>query len=109
MLSLFNILLIGPPAGEGGGGIIGALLPLVLIVAVFYFFIIRPQRKREKEKEEMVEAIGKGDSIITVGGLHGKVTQVDETSVLAQVDSQTKVRIEKQAISRVPSREKKND
>lgn len=105
MLSLLNVLLFAAPAGEEGGGLIGALLPLVLIVIVFWFFIIRPQRKREKEKEEMVNALEKGDSIITVGGMHGKVTKVDETSVLAQVDSQTKVRIEKEAISRVPSRE----
>lgn len=104
METLFNILLIAGPAGEGGG-LIGALLPLVLIVVVFYFFIIRPQRKREKEKQSMIDALEKGDSIVTVGGLHGKVKQVNDTSVLAQVDSQTKVRIEKQAISRVPSKE----
>ncbi len=104
MALLYFVFLAGA-SGQGGGGLIGAILPLVLIVAVFYFFIIRPQRKREQEKEEMIEAIEKGDSIVTVGGLHGKVTQVDEDSVLAQVDSQVKVRIEKQAISRVPSKE----
>lgn len=102
---LYFVLLAGGSGGQGGGGLIGALLPLVLIVAVFYFFIIRPQRKREQEKEEMIEALEKGDSIVTVGGMHGKVTKVDEDSVLAQVDSQVKVRIDKEAISRVPSKE----
>lgn len=108
MLNVFNLLLFAGPSGEGGGGIIGALLPLLLIVVVFYFFIIRPQRKREQEKEDMIEALQKGDSIITVGGMHGKVKQIDDTSVLAQVDSQVKVRIEKDAISRVPSQEDDN-
>lgn len=108
MLNVFNLLLFAGPGGEGGGGIIGALLPLLLIVVVFYFFIIRPQRKREQEKEDMIDALEKGDSIITVGGLHGKVKQIDDTSVLAQVDSKVKVRIEKEAISRVPSQEDDN-
>jgi preprotein translocase subunit YajC len=104
MLNVFNLLLFAGPS-EGGGGIIGALLPLLLIIVVFYFFIIRPQRKREQEKEEMIDALEKGDSIITVGGMHGKIKQINDTSVLAQVDSQVKVRIEKEAISRVPSKE----
>lgn len=97
------ILLMGDP--NSGGGLF-SLLPLILIMFVFYFLLIRPQKKREDERKKMIAAVEKGDDIITVGGVYGKVTQVDETSVLAQVDTNTKLRIDKNAIQSVPSREK---
>ncbi len=70
-----------------------------LIFAVFYFLLIRPQKKKEDARRKMIDALKKGDNIVTVGGLYGKVTQVDETSILVQVDDNTKVRIDKSAIS----------
>lgn len=70
-----------------------------LIFAVFYFLLIRPQKKKEDARRKMIDALKKGDNIVTVGGLYGKVTQVDEASVLVQVDDNTKVRIDKSAIS----------
>ena len=75
-----------------------------LIFVVFYFFIIRPQRKREADRKQMIGAVQKGDKIITAGGVHATVTKVEETSVLAQVDDNVKLRFEKSAISSVPSR-----
>ncbi|MCH7975146.1 MAG: preprotein translocase subunit YajC [Bacteroidetes bacterium] len=75
-----------------------------LIFVVFYFFIIRPQRKREADRKQMIAAVQKGDKIITAGGVHATVTKVEETSVLAQVDDNVKLRFEKSAISSVPSR-----
>ena len=75
-----------------------------LIFVVFYFFIIRPQRKREANRKQMIEAVRKGDKIITAGGVHATVTKVEDTSVLAQVDDNTKLRFEKSAITAVPSR-----
>lgn len=80
-------------------------LPLLLIFVVFYFFIIRPQKKKEDTRKKMIEAVKKGDKIVTAGGLHGTVTQVDETSVLAQVDTNVKLRIEKNAIGSVVVKE----
>jgi len=75
-----------------------------LIFVVFYFFIIRPQKKRESDRKQMIEAVQKGDKIITAGGVHATVTKVEDASVLAQVDDNTKLRFEKSAISSVPSR-----
>ena len=75
-----------------------------LIFVVFYFFIIRPQRKREAQRKQMIEAVQKGDKIITAGGVHATVTKVEDTSVLAQVDDNVKLRFEKSAITSVPSR-----
>ena len=80
-------------------------LPLVLIFLVFYFFIIRPQKKKEDERKKLIAAVKKGDRVITIGGLHGSVTQVDETSVLIQVDTNTKLRVEKSAVASVVAKD----
>lgn len=80
-------------------------LPLVLIFVVFYFFIIRPQKKKEDQRKSMIEAVKKNDRVITIGGVHGTVTQVDDTSVLLQVDNNTKLRVEKSALSSVGNKE----
>ncbi len=81
------------------------LLPLLLIFVVFYFFIIRPQKKRETERKAMISAVKKGDKIVTVGGVHGKVLQVDDASVLAEVDTNVKLRIDKNAIANVGAKD----
>lgn len=101
---MYDLLLAGPPP-EGGANPLVTFLPLILIFVVFYFFIIRPQRKKEQQRKEMIEAVKKGDKIITIGGVHGTVTQVDETSLLAQVDTNTKLRIEKSAVASVGGKE----
>lgn len=82
-----------------------SFLPLILIFIVFYFFIIRPQKKREDTRKKMIESVKKGDRIVTIGGIHGTVTQVDDNSVLAQVDTNTKLRIDKNAIANIIAKE----
>jgi len=103
-MTLYNFFLIGAPAGEQANPL-AMFLPLILIFIVFYFFIIRPQKKKEDNRKKMIEAVKKNDRVVTIGGIHGTVNQVDETSVLVQVDSNTKLRIEKSALSSVPSKE----
>ena len=88
------------------GGLFGN--PLLLIAVMFgimYFFMIRPQSKREKARRAMIDAVQKGDRIITAGGVHGTVTKVDETSVLVSVDGDTKLRFEKSAIASVMTKD----
>jgi preprotein translocase subunit YajC len=87
------------PAPGGEANPITPFIFMAAIFAVFYFLLIRPQKKKETERKKMIEALKKGDNIVTVGGLYGKIVQVDESSVLAQVDDGTKVRIDKNAIS----------
>lgn len=96
-------ILLAAPSGEGASPLINFFMPLILIFVVFYFFIIRPQKKKEDQRRAMINAVKKGDKIVTIGGVHGTVTQVDETSVLAQVDTNTKLRIDKNAIASVSS------
>ena len=93
-----HFLFIGPPAG-GEGSPFTPFLFMAAIFAVFYFLLIRPQKKKESDRKKMINELKKGDNIITVGGLYGKVVSVEDTSVLAQVDEGTKVRIDKTAIS----------
>jgi preprotein translocase subunit YajC len=85
------------------GGQLGMFLPLILIFVVFYFFIIRPQSRREKDRRALIEAVKKGDKVVTAGGIHGTVTAVEEGTVLVQVDANVKLRFDKNAIASVAS------
>lgn len=96
---LNQILLMAPPAaGAQGGNPIMQFLPLILIFVVFYFFMIYPQMKKNKAQKKFREELGKGQKIITIGGVHAKIIEVAETTFL--IDSEgTKLRIDKTAVS----------
>lgn len=102
---MYDFLLMGGPADGGAANPIVTLLPLILIFVVFYFFIIRPQKKKEQERRAMIEAVKKGDRVVTIGGIHATVTQVDEGSVLVQVDNNVKLRVDKNAIASAGAKE----
>lgn len=72
---------------------------LLLILAVFYFFMIRPQMKKQKELKKFRESLQKDDKVLTIGGVHGKVLEVNETNVLLSCEGGTKIRVEKSAIT----------
>ena len=93
------VILMSPPQDGQGGGILGTLLPLLLIVVVFYFFMIRPQMKKAKNEKQFREGINKGDKIVTIGGVHGKITEVQETTFIIEVEGGNKLKIEKTAVS----------
>ncbi len=80
-------------------GQLGQFLPLVLIIVVFYFFMIRPQLKKTKEQKKFRENIKAGDKIVTIGGIHGKISDVGETTFMITVEGGVKLKIEKSAIS----------
>ena len=69
------------------------------MILVFYFFMIRPQNKKRKKLEEMRNNLKKGDNIQTIGGIHGKVAEVKDTTVTIQVEGGVKLKIEKSAVS----------
>lgn len=79
-----------------GGGT--NLIMLVLIIVIFYFFMIRPQMKKQKELKKFREALAVGDKIVTIGGIHGKILAVDESTLLIATES-GKIRIDKSAVS----------
>lgn len=74
------------------------LVMLVLILGVFYFFMIRPQMKRQKELKNFRENLTVGDKVVTIGGIHGKILEVNDTNVLLSCDG-AKIRVEKSAVS----------
>ncbi|HEY1009697.1 MAG: preprotein translocase subunit YajC [Daejeonella sp.] len=78
---------------------IGQFLPMILIIVVFYFFMIRPQMKKAKDHKKYVEELKKGDKVITTSGIHGKIVDINDTTFLIDVDSGTKIRFDKSAIS----------
>lgn len=88
------------PKGDGGiMGSFGGILPIILIIIVFYFFMIRPQMKKQKDAKKFVESIKKGDKVVTIGGIFGKIVEVNETSYTIEVEGGNKLKILKSAIS----------
>jgi preprotein translocase subunit YajC len=81
-------------AAPGAGDFIGMILPLVLIMGVFYFLLIRPQQKKAKEHQAMLSKVAKGDTVVTHGGLIGKVTKiVDDNEIQVEIGENVKVRV----------------
>lgn len=70
-----------------------------LLMVVFYFFMIRPQQKKAKDAKKFREALQKGTKVVTIGGIHGRISEVNDTTVLLEVDSNVRIRFEKSAIA----------
>ena len=88
--------------GAGGVAAIGQFIPLILIFVIMYFLLIRPQQKKVKEHRSMVEALRRGDQIVTQGGIIGKVTHVREDGELeVEIAQGVKVRVVKSTIAQV--------
>jgi len=89
------------PAGESEGGetsIWTLVIFIVLIFALMYFVMIRPQRKRQKEHQEMVEELKRGERVITAGGIYGEIESVSEDNVVLKVESGATIRIAKSSV-----------
>ena len=92
------------PNLQGGAlGGFGMLVPLILMVVIMYFFMIRPQRKKQKETQKMIDALKKGDKVVTIGGIHGTVTLAKERTVVIKVDDSCKIEFNRSAIAGVVS------
>lgn len=100
---MLSILLMGAPAAGGagaqGGGGMGQLIMIPLIIVVFYFFMIRPQSKKAKEQKEFRETIDKGSKIVTIGGIHARILEVKDTTLVIEAGNGIKLEIEKSAVS----------
>lgn len=92
--------------GAGGAGALVQFLPLILIFLIMYFLMIRPQQKKMKEHKAMVEALRRGDQVVTQGGIIGKVTRVKEgeSEIEVEIADGVKVRIVRSTITQVLSR-----
>jgi preprotein translocase subunit YajC len=82
-----------------GGGIMGQVFLFGSIILIMYFFMIRPQQKKQKDAKKFIDEIKKGDDVVTIGGLHGKVSSIEGDAVYIEIDRGVKAKIEKSAIS----------
>lgn len=89
---------------DSGAGLFGSatmFLPLLLIILIMYIFMIRPQNKKQKEMQKMIAALKKGDKVVTIGGIHGTISQAKDKTVIVKVDDGTKIEFNRTAIASV--------
>ncbi|MBN1520280.1 MAG: preprotein translocase subunit YajC [Spirochaetales bacterium] len=89
------------PAASPTSSMLNMILMFGAVFAIFYFMIIRPQNKKQKEMQKKIEAVKKGDKIVTIGGIHGIVHSVKERTVVLKVDDQARMEFSKSAIAHV--------
>ena len=88
----------GGAGGEGAGGFTG-FIPLILMFVIFYFLLIRPQQKKTKEHRQMVSNLKKGDRIVTSGGIHGRITGMDESTLTVEIADKVRVKVARGNVS----------
>jgi len=88
-----------PEGGEGGGFDWTIIIFLVLIFGVFYFLIIRPQRKRQKQHDELMQELKKGDKVITTGGIYGVVESLSDDSIVIKIESGATIRVARGSVA----------
>ena len=96
-MNLISVFLMTSPDGQSNP--MTSIIFLILSFGVFWLFMIRPQMKKQKAQAKFKESIGKGDKIITIGGVHGKILEVGETTFIIEVEGQNRLKIEKTAVS----------
>lgn len=109
---LLNSIILMAPAQPGQSPIM-SFLPILLIIVVFYFFMIRPQMKKQKDQNKFRQEIKKGDKVVTIAGIHGKIAEIQDTTFTLEIEGGVRMKIEKSAISMENSmalnKEKKED
>ncbi|MDR2971242.1 MAG: preprotein translocase subunit YajC [Bacteroidales bacterium] len=114
-MNFLNYLLSSAPANgsqpgnKSGSGSMTMLLMFGAIILVFYFFMIRPQQRKQKQINSFRDNLKRGDKIVTIGGIHGKITDVQESTFIIEVEDGTKLKIEKAAVAVDPNASLKKD
>lgn len=94
---MFHTILLQIDAG--GSGIMGQVFLFGSIILIMYFFMIRPQQKKQKDTKTFLESIKKGDTVVTIGGIHGKIYSIEGDIIQIELDKGIKLKVEKSAIS----------
>ena len=95
---LLNILLQAAQPTTGKTGMMSSFLMIGLLIIVFWLFFIRPQSKKAKEQQKFRDELKKGDKVVTIGGFHGKITEVKEHTVMVSLAPDVEVELEKSAL-----------
>ena len=99
-MTLLTILLQAPP--PSGMGQYSTILMIVAMIAIMYFLMIRPQQKKQKEIQKARNAMKNGDKVITAGGIHGRIKEISDTSILIEVADGIRIRVEKSSVYASP-------
>jgi len=91
-----------PAAGQPQGNPLSMLLMVGGIIVVFYFFMIRPQQKKQKAEQQFRDSLKKGDKVMSIGGIHGRVWSIEENGILVEVDNGVKLLFDKTALRPTP-------
>ncbi len=89
---------MGVGGGEGASGFSG-FIPLILMFVIFYFLLIRPQQKKTKEHRQMIASLKKGDRIVTSGGIHGRITGMDDVTLTVEIADKVRVKVARGNVS----------
>lgn len=90
---MFNILL------AASGSNLSFLVVMGAVFLVMYFFMVRPQQKKQKDQKKFIDELKKGDAVVTIGGLHGKIAEMDDLTVTLEVDRGTRLKFDRASIS----------
>ena len=102
MQFVIPLLILGsPPEGSGAAGFAASLLPIAAMIAILWFLLIRPQQKEQQRHREMVRNLKKGDEVVTVGGVYGRIMSLTDEKVSLKIADNVKVDVERAKIARV--------
>lgn len=97
-MSAFQLATADPASAYSG---YSSIIMIVLMFVLFYFLLIRPNQKKQKQRQSMINALQKGDKVVTIGGLHGTVVEIDDTTVVIKAGESTKLTFDRQAVNSV--------
>ena len=93
------------PQGASSSGIFGnPMIPMLCIFAIFYFLILRPQSQKQKQQQALISSMKTGDKVVTMGGIHGLISNVKETTVIVKVADNVKIEVDKTCVTSVAKR-----
>lgn len=90
---------------EGTMAAWGSFVPLIIVFVVFYFILIRPQQQQQKKRQEMLSQLKKGDKVVTVGGIHGEITEVHDDEVGLRIADKVEIRLSRTGVGRVKGKD----
>jgi preprotein translocase subunit YajC len=91
----------GSPAGSAGGGDWGFIITMVVIFVIFYFLLIRPQQKKQKELKALLNTLAYGDTVMTTGGIHGKITGLADAVITLEIADKVRIKVSRSAIGTI--------
>jgi preprotein translocase subunit YajC len=104
MHSLFFAFSNNPSGGQGGPSLLVSFVPILLIFVIFYLLLILPQQKKQKQHQSMLNALRKGDRIVTTGGMYGTVADVKDNLIVLKISEEVKIELVKSAVAAVIDR-----